>query len=156
MARQIRPNMVTNNIIRGALDLQRGGEHKVEVPPHTILKDYFGLYSVSGNAHRTYKGPNKFSGEIARILMEYVFAHTNPTRMPQKRSSIIIKAYQGGESSPVKKSERLWGPSNVVSLFYPCWHNTSRCYTHPPRLPLVTPPPLQHHHQKGNDRGPWP
>ena len=53
MALQIHPDTVTNNIIRIALDLQRGGEHDVEVPPHTILKDYFGLYSVSGKVYQT-------------------------------------------------------------------------------------------------------
>ena len=67
MALQIHPDTVTNNIIRIALDLQRGGEHDVEVPPHTILKYYFGLYSVSGKAYRTYGGPNKFFGEISDI-----------------------------------------------------------------------------------------
>ena len=49
-----------------------------------------------GKAYRTYGGPNKFFSDIARILMEYVFAHTNPTSMPQKKASIIITAYQGG------------------------------------------------------------
>ena len=37
-----------------------------------------------------------FFGEIAQILMEYVFAHTNRTNMPPKKATIIIKAYQGG------------------------------------------------------------
>ena len=95
IARQLHPDTVTNNIIRSALDLQRGGEHDIEVPRHTTLKDYFGVYSVSGKAYRTYGGSNKFFGEIARILMEYAFAHTNPTNMPQKKAAIIIKAYQG-------------------------------------------------------------
>ena len=87
---------MTNNLIHSTLGLQRGGEHDVEIPPHTIANDYFGLYSVSGKAYRTYGGPNRFFGEIARILMEYVFAHTNPTNMLQKKTNIIIKAYQGG------------------------------------------------------------
>ena len=60
-----------------------------------ILKDYFGVYSVSGKAYRMYGGSNKFFGEIARILMEYAFAHTNPTNMPQKKVVVIVKAYQG-------------------------------------------------------------
>ena len=94
--RQIHLDTVTNNIIRSALELQRGGEHDVEGPPHTILKDYFGFYSVSRKAYRTYGEPNKFFGEIARILMEYAFADTNPTSMPQKKAAIITKDYQGG------------------------------------------------------------
>ena len=96
IARQLHPYAVTNNFIRSALELQRGGEHDVEVPSHNIFKDYFGLYSVSRKAYRTYRGPNRFFGEIARILMEYIFAHTNPTNMLQKKTNIIIKAYQGG------------------------------------------------------------
>ena len=28
--------------------------------------------------------------------MEYAFTHTNPTNMPQKKTTIIITAYQGG------------------------------------------------------------
>ena len=95
MARRIHPDKVTNNIIRATLDLKRGGEHDVEIPPHTVLKDYFGLYSMFGKAYRTYGGPDNFFGEIARILMEYAFAHTNPTSMPQKKAAIIIKEYQG-------------------------------------------------------------
>ena len=52
---------------------------------------------MSRKAYRTYSGPNKFFGDIARILMEYAFfAHINPTSMPQKKAAIIITAYQGG------------------------------------------------------------
>ena len=40
-------------MIRAALDLQHGGEHEVEIPPHTTLKEYFGMYSISGKAYRT-------------------------------------------------------------------------------------------------------
>ena len=69
-------------MIRSTLDLKHGGEHEVEIPPHTTLKEYFGMYSISGKAYRTYGGPNKAFGEIARILMEYAFVHTNPMRMP--------------------------------------------------------------------------
>ena len=96
IVQQLHPNTVTNNLICSALGIQCRGEHDIKIPPHTILKDYFGLYSVSGKAYRTYGGPNRFFGEIARILMEYVFAHTNPTNMLQKKTNIIIKAYQGG------------------------------------------------------------
>ena len=95
IAQQLHPDTVTNNIIRSALDLQCDGEKDFKVPPHTILKDYFGVYSVSRKAYHTYRGLNKFFGEITRILMEYAFAHTNPTNMPQKKAAIIIKAYQG-------------------------------------------------------------
>ena len=28
--------------------------------------------------------------------MKYAFTHMNPTNMPQKKATIIIKAYQGG------------------------------------------------------------
>ena len=96
IARRIHPDTLTNNMIRAALDLKRGGEHEVEIPPHTTLKEYFGTYSISGKVYRTYGGPNRFFGEIARILMEYAFVHTNPTSMPQNKVAIIIREYQGG------------------------------------------------------------
>ena len=72
-----------------------GGEHEVEIPPHTTLKEYFGMYSISRKAYCTYGGPNKSFGEIARILMEYVFVDTNPTSMPQNKAAIIIREYEG-------------------------------------------------------------
>ena len=96
IARRIHPETVTNNMIRVALDLKHCGEHEVEIPPHTTLKEYFGTYSISGKVYRTYGGPNRFFGEIARILMEYAFVHTNPTSMPQNKADIIIWEYQGG------------------------------------------------------------
>ena len=95
VARRIHPDTITNNVIRAALDLQRGGDHDVEIPPATTLKEYFGEYSVSGKAYRTYGGSNKAFGELARILMEYAFVHTNPTSMPQIKATIIINAYEG-------------------------------------------------------------
>ena len=95
VARRITPNTITNNVIRAALDLQRGVDHDVKIPPTMKLKEYFGEYSASGKAYRTYGGPNRAFREIARILMEYVFVHKNPTSMPQNKASIIINAYEG-------------------------------------------------------------
>ena len=95
VARRISSETITNNVIRAALDLQQGGDHDVEIPPVTTLKEYCGEYSASGKAYRTYGGPNRAFGEIARILMEYVFVHTNPTSMPQNKAAIIISAYEG-------------------------------------------------------------
>ena len=63
--RKIHHDTVTNIMIRAVLYLKRGGQHEVEIPPHTILKGYFGMYSISGKAYRTYEGPNKSFGEIA-------------------------------------------------------------------------------------------
>ena len=60
------------------------------------LKEYFGMYSIFGKAYCTDGGRNKFFGEIARILMEYAFAHTNPTSMSQNKAAIIFREYQGG------------------------------------------------------------
>ena len=82
-------------MIRAALDLKCGGDHEVEIPPPTNLKEYFGTYLISGKAYRTYSGPNKSFGEITRILMGYAFVHTNPTSMPQNKASIIINEYEG-------------------------------------------------------------
>ena len=95
VARRICPEAITNNVLRAALDLQRGGDHDVDIPPASKLKEYFGEYSASGKAYRTYGGPNRAFGEIARILMEYAFVHTNPTSMPQNKAAIIISAYEG-------------------------------------------------------------
>ena len=55
------------------------------------------MYSISGKAYRTYDGSNKAFGEIARILMEYAFVHTNPTSMPQNKAAIIISEYEGNK-----------------------------------------------------------
>ena len=84
-------------MIRAALDLKCGGDHEVEIPPSTTLKEYFGTYLISGKAYRTYGGPNKSFGEIACILMEYAFVHTNPTSMPQNKAAIIINEYKGNK-----------------------------------------------------------
>ena len=80
-----------------ALDLKRGGDHEVEILPPTTLKEYFGVYSISGKAYRTYGGSNKAFGEIARILMVYAFMHTYPTSMPQNKATIIIGEYEGNK-----------------------------------------------------------
>ena len=82
VARRIHLDTITNNMIRAALDLQRAGDHEVEIPSSTILKEYFGEYSASRKAYRTYRGSNKAFRELTQILMEYVFVHTNPTSMP--------------------------------------------------------------------------
>ena len=95
-ARRIHPNTVTN-MIRSVLNLQQGGDHEVKIPPTTALKEYFGEYSISGKAYRSYGGSNKAFGELARILMEYAFVHTNPTSMPQNKAMIIISAYEGNK-----------------------------------------------------------
>ena len=69
----------------------------MEIPPSATFKEYFGTYSIYGKAYRTYGGPNKSFGEIAHILMEYVFVHTNPTSMPQNKAAIIISEYEGNK-----------------------------------------------------------
>ena len=38
VARRITPNTITNNVIRAALDLQRGGDHDIEIPPGNEAK----------------------------------------------------------------------------------------------------------------------
>ena len=95
VARRIHANTITKNVIRAALDLQQGGDHEVDIPLPTILKEYFGEYSASGKAYCTYGGFNKAFGELAWILMEYAFVHTNPTSMPPNKPTIIISAYEG-------------------------------------------------------------
>ena len=149
---------MTNNIIRVALDLKRGGEHEVEIPPHTTLKEYFGMYSISGKAYRTYGGPDKFFGEIVRILMEYAFVHTNPTSMPHNKAAIIIREYQGGTVDwgilidegvhaaleSFQSGKRLLPVlTDYLTVLYP-----------PPSIPLVAPSPLHHHHGR-NGRRSW-
>ena len=94
-SKEVCPEAITNRVIRAALELHKGGAHDADIPPAAKLKQYFGEYSVSGKAYRTYGGPNKVFGEIARILMEYAFVHTNPTSMPQNKAALIISAYEG-------------------------------------------------------------
>ena len=93
--KEVCPEAITNKVIRAALELKQGGDHDAEIPSAAKLKQYFGEYSASGKAYRTYGGPNKVFGEIARILMEYAFVHTNPTSMPQNKAALIISAYEG-------------------------------------------------------------
>ena len=95
VARQIHPDTITNNMVRATLGLRRGGDHEVEIPPTETLEAYFGTYSVTGKAYRTYGGPDKAFGEIARVLMEYAFVHANPTSMPKNKAAIIIGAVEG-------------------------------------------------------------
>ena len=102
---------MTNNIIRPTLDLKCGGEHEVEMQPHTTLKEYFGMYSISGKAYRTYGGPNKFFREIARILMEYAFAHTNPTSMPQNKAAIKTARRIKTAQKKAEQATELWQAS---------------------------------------------
>ena len=75
VARCISPDTITNNVIRVALDLQRGGDHDVEIPPATTLKEYFGEYSASGKAYRMYGGPNRAFGEIAYVRAYEPYDH---------------------------------------------------------------------------------
>ena len=58
------------------------------------MKSKFPLPRPSRN---TYGGSNKAFREIARILMEYAFLHTNPRSMPQNKVSIIISEYEGNK-----------------------------------------------------------
>ena len=58
------------------------GEHDIEAPAQNILKEYFETYSVSGKVYRTYGGPNRFFGNISRIVIEYGCMHVDPTNMP--------------------------------------------------------------------------
>ena len=96
-ARRVSPDTITNNVIRAALDLQRGGDHDVKIPPATMLKEYFGEYSTFGKAYCTYGGPNRAFREIPRKLMEYAFVHTNPMSIPQNKAAIFINSYEGNK-----------------------------------------------------------
>ena len=155
VARRIQPDTITNNVVRAALDLQRGGDHDVEIPPATTLKEYFGEYSVSGKAYRTYGGSNKAFGELARILMEYAFVHTNPTSMPQNKAAIIISAYEGnridwgiitGEGLRAALTSFQSGKKmlSVITHFLTVLYPPSSL--HPLR------PSLPHHHQESRGR----
>ena len=42
---KIHPGTITNDIIRSALHLPRGGEYDVEAPPQHLLEKHFGEYS---------------------------------------------------------------------------------------------------------------
>ena len=60
VARRISPEAITNNVLRAALELQRGGDHDVDIPPATKLKEYFGEYSASGKL----AAPTELSGRF--------------------------------------------------------------------------------------------
>ena len=84
-------------MICAALDMKRGGDHEVEIPPSTTLEEYFGMYSISRKAYRTYGGSNKAFRDIACILMEYAFVHTNPASMSQNKAAIFTSEYEGNK-----------------------------------------------------------
>ena len=154
VARRIQPDTVTNNMIRAALDMKRGVDHEVEIPPSTTLQEYFGTYSISGKAYRTYGRSNKAFGEIARILMEYAFVHTNPMSLPQNKAAIIISEYKGkkidwgiimGEGVRAALASFQSG-KKLLSVMT----NSSQSSTHLLRfLPLARSLPHHNHESKG-------
>ena len=93
---KIHSDTITNDIIRSALRLPRGGEHDIEAPPQHILEQHFGEYTLSAKAHHTHGGPNEFFGDLAHFLLEYACVHANPYNMPKKKAWLIIMAHQGG------------------------------------------------------------
>ena len=95
IAGKIHPGTITNDMIRTALRLQRGGEYDIDAPPQHILEKYFGEYSLSAKAHRMHGGPNELFGDLAHFFLEYVCIHQNPHSMPKKRAGLIILAYEG-------------------------------------------------------------
>ena len=74
-ALKIHPDTITNDIIRIALRLPRGGEYDVDANPHHLLEKYFGEYSLSTKAHRMHGGPNELFGDLAHFFLEYVCIH---------------------------------------------------------------------------------
>ena len=68
---KIHLSTITNDIIRSALRLPRGGGHDIEAPPQHTLEQYFGEYSLSAKAHHTHSGPNEFFGDLAHLMLEY-------------------------------------------------------------------------------------
>ena len=95
IAAKIHPGTITNDIIRSALRLPRGGEYNVEAPPHQILEKYFGEYSLSPKAHRMHGSPNKLFGDLAHFFLKYMCIHQNPHSMPKKKAGLIILAHEG-------------------------------------------------------------
>ena len=95
IATKIHPGTVTNDMLRTALRLQRGGDYDIEAPPQHILDKYFGEYSLSAKAHRTHGGPDVLFGDLAHFFLEYICLHLNPHSMPKKRAGLIILAYEG-------------------------------------------------------------
>ena len=92
VARQICPEAITNNVLRAALDLQQGGDHDVDIPPATKLKEYLGEYSTSRKAYRTYGRPNRAFEQSACILMEYtveIQAQHRPDRLNKPRTESV-------------------------------------------------------------------
>ena len=81
---KIHPGTITNDIIRTALCLPRGGDYDVEAPPQHLLEKYFGEYSLSAKAHRTHDDPNELFGNLAHFFLEYACIHQNPHNMPKK------------------------------------------------------------------------
>jgi hypothetical protein len=131
IATKIHPGTVTNDMLRTALRLQRGGDYDIEAPPQHILDKYFGEYSLSAKAHRMHGGQDVLFGDLAHFFLEYICLHLNPHSMPKKRAGLIILAYEG--------KKIVWGcitgddirlpllRLNLESAFYQCWPNTLPC-----------------------------
>ena len=67
MAAKIKVDTITNASIKTKLGLTTTGEQHFEIPPLEILECYFGEYSISAKAYRTWDTPDAFFHQIAKF-----------------------------------------------------------------------------------------
>ena len=61
----------------------------------SINYQYFGEYSLSSKAYQTQGGEDPLFREVACVLLEYGFVHSQPPAIPKYRAGFVITAYEG-------------------------------------------------------------
>ena len=95
MATKINIDMITNATIRKTLGLTSTGERHFEIAPSEVLECYFGEYSLSAKAYRTWDAPDAFFREIVKFLLEVGCVHPNAYGMLKQKAGIIISTFKG-------------------------------------------------------------
>ena len=95
VARKLNIDIITNANMRKKLGLSGSDERHFEIPLTGILERYFGEYSTSAKAYKTWEVPNPFFREVAKFLLEVGCVHTNAYGMPKQKAGIVIATFQG-------------------------------------------------------------
>ena len=95
MAEKINIETITNASIRKKLGLSGMCERHFEIPLAEALEQYFGEYSTSAKAYRTWDISNPFFQEVAKFLLEVGCVHINAYGMLKQKAGIVIDTFEG-------------------------------------------------------------
>ena len=95
MAGKLSVDTITNAMIMKKLGLSNTGERHFDIFRIEVLEHYFGEYSLSAKAYRTWDVPNPFFLEIAKFLIEVGCVHLNAYGMPKQKAGFIISTFEG-------------------------------------------------------------